>query len=347
MLIQRRDVVFLFLLTFSCFPTFGSGATILPPEEMDALQQIGNKLGKKNWNYSANPCTGESGWSSPVVTNEYENVVKCTCITNDTFCHVESIVLRGQNLQGKLPPELAKLPSLKEILMSSNAFSEQLPTNLANLTNLTDLINDNNFTGRIPDFIKDWIQLDKLAIQGSGLQGPIPSEISSLVQLTDLRISDINGTASPFPELSNMKKMKTLKGGGSSRRSGEENASQKKEMDPKEAPTNSEEVSVPTSESNSWVAVPARQRNQVNSKATRPVFLSTSSIDLQMTASKDVWKSFLSFLQHRDFASFGESTSWLCLGLDYLQLVNLVTMSARQLGNNTNSAARQWDHSAS
>ncbi|RWR96284.1 Protein kinase domain-containing protein [Cinnamomum micranthum f. kanehirae] len=258
---RRRNVVFLFLLTLACFPAFGSGATSLPQEEMDALQQIGNKLGK-NWNYSANPCTGESGWLSPLtVTDIYKNAVNCNCITNDTFCHVESIFLKAQDLQGVLPPELAKLRylqqidltrnylsgkipaewgsiplvkmdleanmffgesalllegierlvSIKRILISSNAFSGQLPTSLANLTSLTEFrINDNNFTGRIPDFIKNWTELEILTIQGSGLQGPIPSGISSLVNLTDLRISDINGTASPFPKLDNLTGIRTL-----------------------------------------------------------------------------------------------------------------------------------------
>ncbi|XXG90292.1 hypothetical protein AAC387_Pa12g2097 [Persea americana] len=74
---------------------------------LDALQQIGNKLGKKNWNYSANPCTGESGWSDPPV-DKYENAVKCTCITNDTFCHIESIDLSFNKLEGHLPPTLRK-----------------------------------------------------------------------------------------------------------------------------------------------------------------------------------------------------------------------------------------------
>ncbi|RWR96264.1 Protein kinase domain-containing protein [Cinnamomum micranthum f. kanehirae] len=230
MLMQRRDVVFLFLLTFSCFPTFGSGAT-LPQDEIDALKQIGQALGKVNWDFGADPCSGEQRPTDNVTCN-------CT-YQNNTVCHVVSIVLRGQDLQGVLPPELAKLRYLQQIdlnrnylngtipakwgslplvnmVLEANMFSGEsavflegieklLPTSLANLTRLTQfMISDNNFTGRIPDFIKNWTELDKLAIQGTGLQGPIPSGISSLVKLTDLRISDINGTASPFPKLDNM-----------------------------------------------------------------------------------------------------------------------------------------------
>ncbi|RWR96281.1 putative leucine-rich repeat receptor-like serine/threonine-protein kinase isoform X1 [Cinnamomum micranthum f. kanehirae] len=224
---------------------------------LEALRQIGKTLGKKNWNYSANPCTD---WSDHKVTDEYENAVNCTCITNDTFCHVESIVLKGQDLQGVLPPELAKLRYLQQIDLTHNYLSGTIPAEwgtmqlvnisllgnritgpipneLWNIATLTDLIleankfsgesavllegieklvgikririNDNNFTGRIPDFT-NWKKLENLAIQGTGLEGPIPSEISSWEKLTDLRISDINGTASPFPNLVNLIDIKTL-----------------------------------------------------------------------------------------------------------------------------------------
>ncbi|KAJ8616573.1 hypothetical protein MRB53_035945 [Persea americana] len=37
---DRRDVVFLFLLTFTCFLAFGSGATSLPQEESQDLQGV-------------------------------------------------------------------------------------------------------------------------------------------------------------------------------------------------------------------------------------------------------------------------------------------------------------------
>ncbi|KDO42387.1 hypothetical protein CISIN_1g0041551mg, partial [Citrus sinensis] len=71
-------------------------------------------------------------------------------------------------------------------------------------------ISDNHFTGKIPNFIQNWTLLEKLVIQASGLVGPIPSGIASLSKLTDLRISDLNGTEAPFPPLDKMKKMKTL-----------------------------------------------------------------------------------------------------------------------------------------
>ncbi|KAJ8616572.1 hypothetical protein MRB53_035944 [Persea americana] len=112
---RRRDVVFLFLLTFRCFPTFGSGATVLPPEEMDALQQIGKKLGK-SWNYSANPCTGGSGWSGPPATDEFENAVTCNCLQNDDkFCHVESMRISDINGTTSPFPNLVKMTDIETL----------------------------------------------------------------------------------------------------------------------------------------------------------------------------------------------------------------------------------------
>ncbi|RHN74860.1 putative non-specific serine/threonine protein kinase [Medicago truncatula] len=47
-------------------------------------------------------------------------------------------------------------------------------------------------------------------MQGSGLSGPVPSGISYLKNLTDLRISDLKGSDSHFPQLMNLKNLETL-----------------------------------------------------------------------------------------------------------------------------------------
>ncbi|XXG90290.1 hypothetical protein AAC387_Pa12g2096 [Persea americana] len=79
------------LLAFSCFAAFGFGATLLPDEEVDALRQIARTLGK-NWNFTANPCSGESGWVAPTPALEFENAVTCNCsYQNNTVCHIVSM----------------------------------------------------------------------------------------------------------------------------------------------------------------------------------------------------------------------------------------------------------------
>ncbi|KAF5199487.1 Leucine-rich repeat transmembrane protein kinase [Thalictrum thalictroides] len=83
------------------------GAT-LPDNEVEALKEIGDTLGKKDWNFSVDPCSGDYGWA------EASNMVTCNCsYVNNTICHVVSIDLIYQNLDGILPPELVKLPYLQ------------------------------------------------------------------------------------------------------------------------------------------------------------------------------------------------------------------------------------------
>ncbi|KAF5948610.1 hypothetical protein HYC85_014567 [Camellia sinensis] len=264
--------------------TFASGATPLPSSEVDALNEIAKKLGKKNWDFSVDPCSGESGWANRSEPNGFENAVTCgNCTSDNTTCHVVSIVLKSQNLGGILPPELVKLPHLQEfdisrnyvngtippewgslplvdisllgnritgsipsqignittlnslilefnelsgdlpqelgnlssitrLYLTSNNFSGDLPGTLAKLTTLKDFrIGDNFFTGSIPNFIQNWIHLETLLIQASGLDGPIPSGIAFLTNMTDLRISDLNGSkVSDFPSVGNMTKLKRL-----------------------------------------------------------------------------------------------------------------------------------------
>ncbi|KAL3715802.1 hypothetical protein ACJRO7_007537 [Eucalyptus globulus] len=113
-------------------------------------------------------------------------------------------------LSGPLPPELGNLSKLTMLFLASNNFTGELPQTFVNLRELGNLrLGDNQFTGKIPDFIQNFTNLQTLIIQGSGLQGPIPSGIALLEQLTDLRISDLDGPESRVPQL-NSTNIKTL-----------------------------------------------------------------------------------------------------------------------------------------
>jgi Leucine-rich repeat (LRR) protein len=65
-------------------------------------------------------------------------------------------------------------------------------------------INDLQLSGTIPSYIQNWKQLERLEMIASGLTGPIPSVISVLSNLVNLRISDIRGPVQPFPSLKNV-----------------------------------------------------------------------------------------------------------------------------------------------
>ncbi|KAG7953445.1 hypothetical protein I3843_12G110500 [Carya illinoinensis] len=260
-----------------CFVTFASGALeVLPNDEVQALRDIFNTLGKKDWNFS-NPCNSTHVPSTAQITTlagmqEYAAVNCSNCVVNGIESYrVVGILLKGQNLKGTLSPNLTKLPclqvldltrnyingsippawgsvpklahisllgnrltgpipgalsniktlqnltvefnklsgnlpselgnmsSLERLFLSSNYFTGELPTSFANLISLKDFrISDNQFSGQIPNYIQNWNNLNKLLIQASGLRGPIPS-LDPLKQLSDLRISDLNGSEVTFP----------------------------------------------------------------------------------------------------------------------------------------------------
>ncbi|GKE45327.1 probable leucine-rich repeat receptor-like serine/threonine-protein kinase, partial [Tanacetum coccineum] len=64
-------------------------------------------------------------------------------------------------------------------------------------------IGSNRLSGKIPEFIGKWNNLNSLRIQASGLEGPIPSNITLLPTLTDLRISDLYGPDTLCPPFIN------------------------------------------------------------------------------------------------------------------------------------------------
>ncbi|XP_010247771.1 PREDICTED: probable leucine-rich repeat receptor-like serine/threonine-protein kinase At3g14840 [Nelumbo nucifera] len=272
------DSFVVWTIGFSCLLAFAFGATgtTLVPDEVNALGQIARRLGKTNWDFSVDPCSGQSGWKTLHPLKGSENAVTCNCSSDNTVCHVTSILLKSQGLPGVLPPELVKLPYLREIdftrnylngtippewgstkleiislqanrlsgsipkelgnittlqqlvldhnyfsgvlppelgnlvnlqrlLLSSNNLTGQLPDRLSNLVSLKDFrVSDNKFSGKIPSTIGNWMKLKKLEMQASGFEGPIPSEISILENLTDIRISDINGPDTSFPSLGKM-----------------------------------------------------------------------------------------------------------------------------------------------
>ncbi|RHN74858.1 putative transferase, protein kinase RLK-Pelle-DLSV family [Medicago truncatula] len=280
-LIMNTSLHLLFL-SFCLISSFARGATLLQ-EEVQVMKDVAKTLGKKDWDFNIDPCSGENNWTTSSPMKGFENAVTCNCtFANATVCHIVSIVLKSQNLSGTLPRELVRLPYLQQIdltnnylngtippqwgsmnlvnislignrltgsipkelgnistmqklilkfnqlsgdlppelgnlhqlerlLLTSNFFTGNLPPTFANLTKLKHIrLCDNQFSGTIPHFIQNWTILERMVMQGSGLSGPIPSGILNLKNLTDLRISDLKGSDSPFPQVIGLKNIQTL-----------------------------------------------------------------------------------------------------------------------------------------
>ncbi|CAJ2659564.1 unnamed protein product [Trifolium pratense] len=128
-----------------------------------------------------------------------------------SMMNITKISLLGNRLTGSIPVEIANISTLQTLELWINQMSGNLPPELGNLTQLQIFrIEGNQFSGKIPDYIQNWTSIQNLMIQGSGLSGPIPSGIS-LLNLTDLRISDLDGSEdAPLPQLNKMTSLQTL-----------------------------------------------------------------------------------------------------------------------------------------
>ncbi|KAJ9560699.1 hypothetical protein OSB04_005859 [Centaurea solstitialis] len=187
--------------------------TCLPSNEVDALMEIGRKLGK-SWNFNEDPCTSGE-WAITATNNSIVNNV--TCAPRGINCSIVSISLKGQSLVGILPPELVKLRYLENIDLARNLLSGpippewgsmehilnisvlgnlingSIPKELGNLTKLTTLIvEDNLMSGRIPEEFGNISSIERLFLDGNYFTGELPPSFANLINLTDFRISSNN-----------------------------------------------------------------------------------------------------------------------------------------------------------
>ncbi|KAK1399191.1 putative leucine-rich repeat receptor-like serine/threonine-protein kinase [Heracleum sosnowskyi] len=196
-----------------------SAAFLLPSDEVEALRQSAKTLGKTNWNFSVDPCSGDSGWNATVGLKSPDNAVTCgNCSDNGTVCHVTSIILKSQNLAGKLPPEFEKLLYLQDIDLTRNYLEGTLPVQWASLklrqisllaNRLTGSIPEeygsiatlekleldaNQMSGNIPPKLGDLPAISAISLSSNYFTGPLPDTLAKLTSLTDFRISDNNFT---------------------------------------------------------------------------------------------------------------------------------------------------------
>ncbi|XP_042424202.1 probable LRR receptor-like serine/threonine-protein kinase At1g53440 isoform X2 [Zingiber officinale] len=122
-----------------------------------------------------------------------------------------SLVLEANLLEGSIPEGLDNLSNLTRLFLSSNNLIGELPESLGNLRNLKDFrIDGNPISGRIPSFIGNWTNLQRFDMQGTSMEGPFPRSFSSLVSITELRVTDWKGGDGQFPQLQNMINMTKL-----------------------------------------------------------------------------------------------------------------------------------------
>nr|DAD37730.1 TPA_asm: hypothetical protein HUJ06_008371 [Nelumbo nucifera] len=126
-------------------------------------------------------------------------------------CPLNTISLLANRISGSIPAAIGSIKTLEELVLEDNQLGGTLPPELGNLGRLRRFrIDGNSISGKIPNFIGNWTKLESLDMQGTSLEGPFPSTISLLKNLTELRVTDLNGSNMSFPNLRGMKFMHEL-----------------------------------------------------------------------------------------------------------------------------------------
>ncbi|KAJ0103592.1 hypothetical protein Patl1_04924 [Pistacia atlantica] len=246
----HHRLLFLSLVSAICLAIFASGAPLLEVSEVEALKEIGQKLGKNDWNFEVDPCSREVSWVAEIQTNGFEKNVSCDCsFSNATVCHVVSIIdqapfsptnslhsdlsrnylsgtippewsslplvnisLLGNQLTGPIPKDLANITTLKSLVLEFNQLSGVLPPELGNLSSLERLyLTSNNFTGELPKTFEKLTTLKEFLIGGNNFTGKIPDFIQNWTNLTRLFIQG-SGLDGPIPSgIGALKKLTDLR----------------------------------------------------------------------------------------------------------------------------------------
>ncbi|ESW19974.1 hypothetical protein PHAVU_006G170500 [Phaseolus vulgaris] len=210
--------IFLFI-ALSCFQLLRVSASKVPQEEVVALREIASAMGSKYWKFDADSCSIEMVGLTQEPPAESERSIGCDCSFEDNaVCHVVKMTLKRLSLPGTLPPQLAKLPFLREVDFAYNCFtgsipeewasmkltsisllvnrlSGEIPKHLGNFTSLTYLmLEGNQFSGAVPPELGKLINLQTLVLSSNQLTGNLPLTFAGLQNLTDFRINDNNFT---------------------------------------------------------------------------------------------------------------------------------------------------------
>ncbi|KAI3457606.1 hypothetical protein Pfo_014269 [Paulownia fortunei] len=203
---------FLRLLALIWLVGFASGAALLPADEVESLQVIARSLGKMDWNFSVDPCSGLSGWVTQNPVKGNENAVTCNCtFDNNTICHVVSIILKAQNLNGSVPRELVRLPFLQEIDLTRNYLNGTIPPEWGSMKLVNISLLGNRVTGSIPIELANITTLANLTLEYNQLSGTIPPEFGNLRQIEKLLFTSNNLTGELHANLANLNTLRDFR----------------------------------------------------------------------------------------------------------------------------------------
>ena len=123
-------------------------------------------------------------------------------VTTDEDDRVIALELVENELRGTIPPDLAHLTRLEQLILSRNRLSGTIPAWLGELDELAKLVlalSGNRLSGTIPAWLGELDELVVLALSGNRLSGAIPAELGNLVKLEMLALAEnrLTGTIPP------------------------------------------------------------------------------------------------------------------------------------------------------
>ena len=151
--------------------------------DREALVALYNATEGEDWIFSNN-------WLSDAPLGEWHGV------TTNADGRVIGLSLINIRLTEEIPAELGNLSNLTDLNLSGNRLTGKIPPELGNLSNLRDLyLHDNDLSGKIPPELGSLSNLTELALSYNDLSGEIPPELGSLSKLTELALSynDLGG----------------------------------------------------------------------------------------------------------------------------------------------------------
>ncbi|XP_061364894.1 probable LRR receptor-like serine/threonine-protein kinase RFK1 [Gastrolobium bilobum] len=215
-MLSRTFFAFL-IIALSCFRWLQYAESKLPQEEVTALEEITSTMGATYWKFDSDSCQIKMVGLTPEPPLGFtECSIGCDCSSDKNTCHVVRIIIKGYNLPGMLPPQLVKLPYLREvdfalnylngtipkewasmkltsISLLVNRLSGEIPKELGSITTLTYLnLEANQFSGIVPSQLGSLFDLQTLILSSNKLSGNLPVTFAQLQNLTDFRINDNN-----------------------------------------------------------------------------------------------------------------------------------------------------------
>ena len=181
-------------------PSSGSAQAAIPAAEREALIALHTATDGNNWEESTN-------WlGDPGSECDWFGVV---CDAGGGT--VKELSLRSNQLVGPIPSELADLVNLTNLDLGQNELSGSVPTRLGQLANLEELgLFGNELSGPLPPELGNLENLEVLVLASNQFTGTLPPELGNLVNLTQLSLGN-NRFEGPLPsELGNLVNLQQL-----------------------------------------------------------------------------------------------------------------------------------------